>query len=394
MRWTEEKVREVIRNGENSFVEFKEYPLKPEQLAKELVAFSNFKGGTLFLGITDDGKISGIEKSNLEEWVMNVVSNLIEPIVIPSYQELKIDSKIIAIIELELGSTKPYAIRKGPNRSYYIRTGSTCRLADREQLRRLFQTSGNLQGELLPVTKSSFNHLELLTVKNYFKEYRLFEAPQLDQEQEWITLLKNNEYMIETELNNNALTIAGCILFAEEPEKLLIQAGVSAVAYKGVEKDYDTFERVEIGAPLSPKGLIKECVLFFQRNLSQEIISKNMQRKRIWDIPEDVLRETLLNAVAHRDYTISSNIEASIFRDRVEITSPGTLPNSVTIERMKAGCRVSRNQIITQTLKDYRLIEHMGMGVRNKIINGMLRFNQKEPEFVVDEYQVKVILYK
>ena len=74
MRWTEEKVREVIRNGENSFVEFKEYPLKPEQLAKELVAFSNFKGGTLFLGITDDGKISGIEKSDLEEWVMNVVS--------------------------------------------------------------------------------------------------------------------------------------------------------------------------------------------------------------------------------------------------------------------------------------------------------------------------------
>ena len=89
-----------------------------------------------------------------------------------------------------------------------------------------------------------------------------------------------------------------------------------------------------------------------------------------------------------------SAIEVSIFQDRVEIVSPGSLPNTVTVERMKAGCRVTRNQIATQTLKDYGLIEHMGMGVRNKIIRGMLSHNKKEPEFLVDEYQVKVILPK
>ncbi len=394
MKWNKERIREAIKNGENSYIEFKEFPIKPEQLAKELVAFSNFRGGTLFLGISDKSEITGVEKSGLEEWVMNAVSNLIEPTIIPAYQEFKTDSKTIAIIESEPGSAKPYALKKGSARFYYIRTGSTCRLADREQLRRLFQASGALHGETLPVSKSAFGDLELLTVKKYFNEYRKFETPQLDQNNEWIKLLINNEYMVKTELNNNALTIAGCVLFAEEPQRLLFQAGVSAAAYKGVEKDYDTFERIDISAPVSPKGLIRECLLFFQRYLSGESLSGTMQRERKWSIPEEVLRETLLNAVAHRDYTISANTEISLFKNRVEIISPGSLPNSVTVERMKAGCRISRNQIITQTLKDYRLIEHMGMGVRNKIIKGMLGFNQKEPEFLADEYQVKVVLYK
>ncbi len=207
-------------------------------------------------------------------------------------------------------------------------------------------------------------------------------------------MMMNNEYMIETELENRVLTIAGCLFFAEDPKRLVPQAGISGAAYKGVEKDYDTYERIELNNPISPKGLIRDCILFFQRHLSRETLVDDMQRKRIWDIPEDVLRETLINAVAHRDYTVSSDIEVSLFQDRVEIVSPGSLPNTVTVERMKAGCRVTRNQIVTQTLKDYGLIEHMGMGVRNKIIKGMLAHNRKEPEFLVDEYQVKVILPK
>lgn len=394
MFWTKTKLEETIRNGENSFVEFKESLLEPETLAKELVAFCNFKGGVLFLGVSDSGEIIGIDKKDTEEWVMNIVSTLIEPTIIPAYQEIEVESKVVAIIELDLGTAKPYAVKKGNNRSYYVRVGSTSRLADREQLRRLFQSSDLFHGEVIPVNKSSFSDLELLTVKNYFQNFRKFDVPQLDNVKEWEDLLLNNQYMVESELGNKVLTIAGCVLFAEEPQRLISQAGISGAAHKDREKDYDTSERIEINSPISPKGLIKDCVLFFQRHLSREELAENMQRKRIWDIPEEVLRETLLNAVAHRDYTSMATIEVSIFQDRVEVISPGGLPNTVTVERMKAGCRVSRNQIITQTLKDYGLVEHMGMGIRNKIIKGMLEHNHKAPEFVVDEYQVKVVLYK
>lgn len=265
---------------------------------------------------------------------------------------------------------------------------------DREQLRRLFQSSALIHGEILPVNKTSFSDIELLTLKDYFENYRKFDIPPLDHEDEWIELLINNEYMIETDLENKVLTIAGCILFAKQPGKSIPQAGISGAAYKGTEKDYDTYERIDINCQASPKGLIREAMLFFQRYLSRETLTENMQWVRIWDIPGDVLRETILNAIAHRDYTSPTNIEVSIFQDRVEVVSPGSLPNTVTIERMKSGCRVSRNQIIVQTLKDYGLVEHMGMGVRNKIIKGMLAHNKKEPIFIVDEYQVKVVLIK
>ncbi|MGR3219546.1 MAG: RNA-binding domain-containing protein, partial [Candidatus Anammoxibacter sp.] len=394
MKWTEKRIREAIKNGENSFVEFKEYPIRPENLARELVAFSNFKGGTIFLGISDVGEIKGVDKSNIEEWVMNIASDRIEPSIIPAYQELKIGSKTIIVIEVDLGLGKPYAVKRKADRYYYIRVGSTSRRADREQLRRLFQSSALFHGEILPVNNTSFRDIEFLTLKDYFANYRKFNIPSLDKEDEWIELLLNNEYMIETDLKNKVLTIAGCILFAEHPARRLTQAGISCAAYKGAVKDYDTYERVDIDCQASPKGLVKEVMLFFQRYLSREELNGNMQRIRVWDIPEDVLRETILNAIAHMDYTSLSNIEASIFNDRVEVVSPGSLPNTVTIERMKSGCRVARNQIIIQTLKDYGLVEHMGMGVRNKIIKGMLAHNKKDPLFIVDEYQVKVVLIK
>lgn len=394
MKWTEKRVKEAVRNGENSFVEFKEYPVRSENLAKELVAFSNFKGGTVFLGISDEGEIKGVGKSNIEEWIMNITSNNIEPSIIPVYQELEIESNVVVALEVDLGVSKPYAVKKGENRLYYIRVGSTSRLADRDQLRRLFQMSSFFHAEILPVNNTSFDDIELLTLKDYFKNYRKFDIPSLDHEDKWIELLINNEYMIESDLGNKTLTIAGCLLFAEHPCKHFVQAGITGAVYKGVEKDYDTYERINIDSLISPKGLIKEVILFFQRYLSREELTENMQRRRMWDIPEEVLRETLLNAIAHRDYTSPSNIEVSIFNDRVEVISPGGLPNTVTVERMKAGCRIARNQLIMQTLKDYGLVEHMGMGVKNKIIKGMVTYNKKAPVFVVNEYQVKVVLFK
>lgn len=119
MMWTEDKLKESIKNGENSFTEFKEFLIKPEDLAKELTAFSNFKGGAIFIGVSDNGKIIGIDKPNVEEWVMNIASNNIEPSIIPTYQKINIESKTVIVVEVDLGLAKPYAVKKGDNR-YYI----------------------------------------------------------------------------------------------------------------------------------------------------------------------------------------------------------------------------------------------------------------------------------
>lgn len=392
---TNVQVNEYIANGENSFVEFKEGTVRPEQLAKELVAFANWRGGMLLLGVSDEGEIVGLSRSDIEEWVMNICMNRITPAIIPSFQYVKYAEKQIAVIEIGIGIAKPYAVRDGERLTYYIRVGSTSRIADTQQLRRLFQSSTAIHVETMPVNGAAYEHLDFELIKSYFRDVRQFDdTPDDNDEEEWRRLLINNDFMTQTEHGTLVGTIVGTVLFAQTPAHFLPAATVSAVAYKGTKKDYDTAERNDFNLPLSPDSLAKELMLFGQRHLSYEKLRNHLQRKRYWSIPPEALRETLMNALVHRDYTQPGTIEFSIYSDRVEIVSPGSLPNTVTVERMKAGCRVPRNPILIQTMKDYGLVEHMGMGVRNKIIKSMKENSGEEPEFITNEFEIKVILRK
>ncbi len=99
---------EIIANGENSGVEFKRDDIRPEQLAKEVVAMANFQGGRVLLGVEDDGVISGIQRDDLEEWVMNVFQNKIHPMILPFYEEVKLDDdKTVAVVSFPICISKP-----------------------------------------------------------------------------------------------------------------------------------------------------------------------------------------------------------------------------------------------------------------------------------------------
>ncbi len=145
---TKAELLELIQNGENSGVEFKRDDLRPEQLAKVLVAFANFRGGRFVIGVEENGSVSGIMRPNLEEWVMNVVATRMTPQIIPYYEEVETEEgKRVAVVGIERGANKPYAVREGERLDFFIRVGSECRRADRDTLRRLVQASENLQCE-------------------------------------------------------------------------------------------------------------------------------------------------------------------------------------------------------------------------------------------------------
>ena len=113
---------EIIANGENSGVEFKRDDIRPEQLAKEVVAMANFQGGRILLGVEDDGVISGIQRGDLEEWVMNVFQNKIHPMILPFYEEVKLDDdKTVAVVSFPIGISKPYVVRHSGKEEIYIR---------------------------------------------------------------------------------------------------------------------------------------------------------------------------------------------------------------------------------------------------------------------------------
>ena len=140
---------------------------------------------------------------------------------------------------------------------------------------------------------------------------------------------------------------------------------------------------------------IDRKVDFVAKNMGTTAWLESGRRRRKKSLPIDAVREAVVNAAAHRDYTIiGTDIEVSLFHDRLEVISPGRLPNGVTVEKMKEGLRAARNELLKEILRDYGYVEHLGMGVRNRIIESMRSHNGTEPDLVEEEYRFIVRLWK
>lgn len=159
---------ELIANGESSSLEFKRDDSRPEQLAREVVALVNHRGGQILLGVEDDGSIAGVRREDLERWVMDTVfARYVHPWILPSYEEVDLGAgKRIAVITVTQGIAKPYVVRHQDREEMYIRMGSTTRRATREQQARLFASGGLLHTEALPVSGSGLKHLSRPRLEN------------------------------------------------------------------------------------------------------------------------------------------------------------------------------------------------------------------------------------
>jgi len=395
---------EIIANGESSGVEFKRDDIWPEQLAREIVALVNFQGGKILLGVEDDGSIPGIQKKNLEEWVMNVISEKIHPAILPFYEEIKLDKdKVVAVLTFPQGISKPYVRRHNKPEEIFIRVGSTSRLATREQQMRLFEIGGILHTELLPVPRTSFADLDLTRIENFLKD--IINDPQPPQSiTEWQERVANLGFLIEP---SGMCTIAGIVLFGKQPRQFLKQGGLRIFAFDSSEKEYKAELDTILDAPLVGRwdisngnkqlideGLVEKALKTIIPFISEESneITENLCREKTYLYPIEAIREVLINALVHRDWTRFVDIEMSIYSDRFEVISPGCLQNSMTVEKMKAGQRYTRNTIIMEVMRDYGYVDFRGMGIRTKVIPKMREYNNTEPIIEATEDYIKFIL--
>ena len=234
---TKSELLELIANGENSGVEFKRDDVRPEQLAKEVVALANFQGGRILLGVEDDGTISGIHRENIEHWVMDTVfGRYIHPMILPFYEEVKVDDDHrVAIITITQGSTKPYVVRNRDREEIYVRAGTTSRLATREQQARLFALGGMLHAEMLPVSGSTLRDLSQERLTDYLTTIvGDREIPSTDDS--WGERMCGLGFMVERQDGSPVCTIAGLVLFGHSPRRLLRQAGIRWMAFEGEDK--------------------------------------------------------------------------------------------------------------------------------------------------------------
>ena len=364
----------------------------------------------------------------LEEWVMQACRDKIRPEIVPYFEVIRdvVPRRDVAVVQVERG-WDVHHVWHNQHRTYYIRVGSTSREASPEELARLFQQRGTLRPELRPVSGTSIADLDRRRLRDYFNEIRGQDAPPSSpsaewregvetraremveewaraegeawsrdglemqqrslveeeeqrwrerQEAEWESLLVNTEILDDSD--RRAATVTGLILFGKNSSRFLPQAKIDAVAYFGTEKDYAAKERCTLRGPivrlagvdgdvLEP-GLTEQAVQFVRRNIDTVKLEDGVRRRENWDYPEEVIREAVVNAIVHRDYLLSgSDIELSIYSDRLEVVSPGRLTNGITPDRMRIGCRSARNELLKDVMRDYGYLEHMGMGVPRKI---------------------------
>jgi ATP-dependent DNA helicase RecG len=403
------ELAELVNNGENSGVEFKRDDIRPEKLAEEMAALLNLEGGHILLGVEKEGMISGLTRApeKAEEWVMDVARTHLRPAAIPYWETLVWETgKVVGIVSLPADSPdKPYKAKRGSAWMTQIRVGTTTRDATDEEEIRLYQQSGRLQYDRKPVPGATFTDLDRRRLVNYFRDIRRQECPNEADEDAWQRLLVNTELM-EEDRGRGIPSTGGLLLFGLRPNRYLPQSGITAVAYPGPAKDYEAKERAVVRGPgvalfseegdIVETGVIEQTLDFVRRNTTLAAwIDDGGRRQERWDYPSEAVREAVVNAIAHRDYAITvTDIELSIYSNRLEVISPGRLPNTVTVEKMRAGYRASRNELIKEVLRDYRYIEATGLGVPRKIIQGMRAHNGTEPDLIEEDDRFIVRLWK
>jgi ATP-dependent DNA helicase RecG len=402
---------EIIANGENSGVEFKRDDIRPEQLAKEIVAFANVQGGRILLGVEDNGQLTGLQRAGTQEWVLNVFRDKVHPQTIPFYEEIQVEPDVrVAVITIAPGISKPYVVRHNNREEVYIRMGDRSELATREQQLRLFESGGLLHVEVLPVAGTSLSNIDKNRLDYYLRA--IIKDPEIPTtDPEWIERLLGLGLMAEDGLGNTVCSVAGLLCFGINPRRYLRQAGLRVMSFSGDDKEYQALLDVVLDAPLVGRwevteagqkqlvdeGLIEKFSSTIEPFVSREAgeIDENMRREKTFYYPWEAIRETVINALVHRDWTRSVDIEITNYSDRLEVISPGKLQNSMTISKMVAGQRSPRNTLIMEILRDYGYVDSRGMGVRTKVIPLMKQLNQTEPIFeATDDYLKTVLLRK
>jgi len=373
-------ILELIQQGENSAIEFKSADVKPDALATELIAFANMQGGTVLIGVNDRAELIGVPNTvGYEEWVMNIACNNIYPPLQVQFEWHTIESVKIAAINVPKGKNKPYQTLSG---KYYIRVGSTNRIASVEELMRLFQESGVFHYDAVGVDKTTENNLNLAKVDAYFKRYEINFNDEPAQIK--IQLLKNSDILTD----EGTLTLGGLLTFGINPERYLFQSGIIFAHFAGNQMDAELIDRQEINGTLD--YLINTASAVIKNNIAMPSgIIGNLRIDKKVAYPDQVFRELITNACLHRNYAIhGSKIRIFMFDDRIEIMSPGRVPNSVSLEKILAGVSYARNPIVAKFMANLRFTDIMGRGIpyvvnQAKLLNKKLRFEEIGEEFKV-----------
>ena len=359
---TRDDIVAMSRLGEDSSRQFKADVKNVDALASEMAAFANSEGGTILIGVADDGSIPGLKRkdvSRINQLISNAASQHVRsPLPVKTENVSMEDDKLVIVLTVPKGMDKPYFDKNGV---IWLKCGADKRRVNsKEELRRLFQLSDQFHADELP-TKAGPDKLDKLRFRDFLRDVHKQEFP--DSPEDLTTLLQN----LNLATDNGMLNLAGVLLFAEQPELIKPQFVVKAIRYPGNEIHVtDYLDTEDFSGPFGK--IFGDTMAFVMRNLHKIQAGRGVNSPGLPEIPETVFEELIVNALVHRDYLVSAPIRLFIFDNRIEIISPGHLPNNLTVEKIRAGNSNIRNPILVSYVAKGLLPFHgLGSGIKRAL---------------------------
>jgi len=354
-----EELLAIIANGEDSRHQFKQNITRAESLVPELAAFSNSKGGLLFIGVTDDGGIQGLtleDMGRINQLVSNAAKDVKPPISVTT-ENVALPSGMVMVVDVPEGISKPYM--DGNLHVWVKNSANKSKVSAREELLRMFQSSALVHADEISVNGSSVTDIDQDFFDAFFE--REYGERVEDQDVSRVQLLENMNLA-----KNGQLNICGALLFASRPQIRLPVFIVKAVAFPGVDiEDEHYIDSQDINGKLS--DVFQKVLGFVLANIRHVQNEQGFNSVGEPEIPRIVLEELIANALIHRDYFVSAPIKVLVFADRIEIVSPGHLPNNLTIENIKMGNSNVRNPILASFAPKVLPYRGLGSGIKRAI---------------------------
>jgi len=348
--------------GEDSKHQFKVDVRNADSLASEMAAFANSEGGTIYLGVADNGSTPGLDQADvarINQLISNAASQLVKsPLTVRTENIALQNGRVVIVLTVPKGLDKPYFDKNGV---IWLKTGADKRRVNsKEELRRLFQITDQFHADELP-TRAGIDKLDKLRFRDFLRDVYKQDYPD---DQEALTRLLQN---MNLATDDGKLNLAGLLMFAERPELIKPQFVLKAIRYPGNRIHATDYVDTEDFAGPLPK-IFEDAIAFVMRNLHKVQAGRGVNAPGQPEIPESVFEELLVNALVHRDYLVSAPVRLFIFDNRIEIISPGHLPNNLTVEKIRTGNSNIRNPILVSYVAKGLLPYHgLGSGIKRAL---------------------------
>ncbi len=345
-------IQTLLQLPESKTLEFKRDLSSPRNLLKTLVAFANSAGGKLVVGVADDGQVLGVEDPLAEEErLCNLIADQIAPRLVPNVDLVTVDGKTLLVAEVFVSGTRPHFFKaEGIDAGVYVRLGSSNRQADAQLITELQRGVAGVSFDALPMPELTPEVLDMQAVAQDFAGKRPVDEAML---QSLRLLVKHQGRLVPSH--------GGVLLYGKDRRQYFDDAWVQCGRFMGTDK-LDIFDHQDIEVPL-PQA-VDAIMLFLKKHAMRGADFSEFRRKDIWSIPIKMLREVVINALVHADYSHRGTpTRVAFFDDRIEVESPGLLMPGLTVEDMRLGVSQIRNPVIARVFRELELVEQWGSGI-------------------------------